>query len=258
MTLLYLPETIAAAPFPGYRIRIPGHGFDGPLDVLVRMVREGRADPLEIQVAAITRQYLETMQVMETLDLQVGSEFLRLATVLVRIKARRLLPRPSGGDARTEEELLADLNARLAEYARYREAAISLRRSLETRGAMWVRPRTADVGAPPPAETLAEVDLFAVVEAFRRVAERARARPRVRPPREAISVAFVMRRIEEAAPPGVRRDFEDLLEAVLAGQVERSALIAAFLAVLELARRRRIMVVQDLDFGPIWIVGREP
>jgi len=67
-----------------------------------------------------------------------------------------------------------------------------------------------------------------------------------------------MRRIEEAVPPGARRDFEELLEAILLGQLERSAFIAAFLAVLELARGRRVSVVQDLDFGPIWIVGREP
>jgi len=261
MTLLYLPETQAVSPFPGYHIRLPGDGdpsFDGPLELLIRLVREGRADPLEIEVAAITRQYLDAIRVMDVLDLQMGSEFLKLATVLLRIKARRLLPRPSSGESRTEEELLRDLNARLAEYARYREAALSLRRNLKQRSSMWVRPQAQVEGGRSPVETMAEVDLFAVVEAFRRVAERARARPRVPAPRVVLSVSSVMRRIEEAVPPGARRDFEELLEAILLGQLERSAFIAAFLAVLELARGRRVSVVQDLDFGPIWIVGREP
>ncbi len=260
MTLLYLPEDSAAAAFPGYHIRLAGDGaypFDGPLELLIRMVREGRADPLEIRVAAITRQYLDAIQVMEVLDLQVGSEFLKLATVLLRIKARRLLPRPSAAESRTEEELLADLNARLAEYARYREAAVRLRRDLRKRSAMWVRPQAkVESAAPAPEEVMAEVDLFAVVEAFRRVVDRARAKPRVLAPRALLSVASVMRRIEAAAPPGVRKNFEDLLEAILEGRTDRSAFIAAFLAVLELARRRRISVAQDLDFGPIWIVGR--
>ncbi len=260
MTLLYLPETHAAAPFPGYHIRLAGVGnsrFDGPLELLIRMVREGRADPLEIRVAAITRQYLDVIRVMEVLDLQVGSEFLKLATVLLRIKARRLLPRPSAAETRTEEELLADLNARLAEYARYRDAAVRLRRNLRTRSAMWVRPQAkVEESAPALPETMAEVDLFAVVEAFRRVVDRSRAKPRVPAPQAVLSVSSAMRRIEAATPPGVRRNFEDLLETILAGRTDRPAFIAAFLAVLELARRRRISVLQDLDFGPIWIVGR--
>ena len=104
-------------------------------------------------------------------------------------------------------------------------------------------------------ETLLQVDLFAVVEAFRRVVVRARARPQVPIPERRISMAVLIGRIEAAVPPGVEHDFEELLFEVIEGNVDRGTLVAAFLAILELARRRRISVGQDENFGPIRIAG---
>ncbi|MCY4627961.1 MAG: ScpA family protein [Acidobacteria bacterium] len=272
--VLYQPETELGTPGQGFRIRFDGGegspaeaGFDGPLELLLRMVREGRADPLRIEIASITRQYLETLELLEILDLRVGSECLKMATALLRIKARRLLPRPVPAGAGTEADPLADLEDRLRDYARYRDAARKLKESLEARRSVWVREpalglveseaANGDSMSAEP-ETLLQVDLFAVVEAFRRVVVRARARPRVPLPERRISMAVLIRRIETAVPPGAEQDFEELLFEVIEGSVDRGTLVAAFLAILELARRRRISVGQDENFGPIRIAGLAP
>ena len=269
--VLYQPETELGTPGQGFHLRFDGGedspaeaGFDGPLELLLRMVREGQADPVRIEIASITRQYLETLELLEMLDLRVGSEFLKMATALLRIKARRLLPRPVPAATGAEADPLAELEDRLRDYARYRDAARRLRESLDARRSVWVRQPTlglfeddAASGEPAGAETqdLLQVDLFAVVEAFRRVVVRARSRPRVPLPERRISMALLIRRIETALPPGFEQDFEELLFEVIEGNVDRATLVAAFLAVLELARRRRISVGQDENFGPIRIAG---
>ena len=269
--VLYQPDTDLGLPRQGFHIRFESgegspaeDGFDGPLELLLRMVREGQADPLRIEIASITRQYLETLELLEMLDLRVGSEFLKMATALLRIKARRLLPRPLPPAAGAEADPLGALEDRLRDYARYRDAARKLRESLEARRSVWVRqpalgfvegdPANGDSASAEP-ETLLQVDLFAVVEAFRRVVVRARSRPRVPIPERRISMAVLIGRIETAVPPGVEADFEDLLFEVIEGSVDRGTLVAAFLAILELARRRRISVGQDENFGPIRIAG---
>ena len=132
------------------------------------MVREGQADPLRIEIASITRQYLETLELLEMLDLRVGSEFLKMATALLRIKARRLLPRPAPSSVGAEADPLAELEDRLRDYARYRDAARKLRESLEARRSVWVREPTLGFveseaangeAASAEPETLLQVDL---------------------------------------------------------------------------------------------------
>lgn len=254
---------------PAYHLRLDGDSvradgveFDGPLELLLRMVRDGRADPLRIEISAITRQYLDALEVLEILDLGLGSGFLKMATALLRIKARRLLPTERPPAPEEESDPLAAMEERLRDYARYRDAAAKLRKSLEVRSAVRVRPPTLPVGdeeangAAAPEEEILEVDLFAVVEAFRRVMERARARPQPPVPVPRIPVSVLIGRIETAAPVGTRRGFEEVLEEILEGGVNRPALVAAFLAVLELARRRRISIGQERNFGRIWIEGR--
>lgn len=279
---LYRPEPVAGSPGErgGYHVRLdPGAGtepgFDGPLELLLRLVRDHRADPLQIEISRITREYLATLEVMEMLDLEVGSEFLKTATALLRIKARRLLPSPPRAGRGPGSDSGADLEARLADYARYRAAAAKLRRSLDGRASVWGPPpefRLAAKGdgaeffpesaGPPRLAEGAPVDLFAVVEAFRRVVARSRARPAPPLPRPRVSVAQLLRRFEKAVPPGTAGDFEEILfasiGAELAGGMERPTLIAAFLALLELARRGRISILQERDFGPIRIVGLRP
>ena len=272
--VLYQPEAERGLPRQGFHIRFDSGedspaegGFDGPLELLLRMVREGQADPLRIEIASITRQYLETLELLEMLDLRVGSEFLKMATALLRIKARRLLPRPLPAAAGEAVDPLADLEDRLRDYARYRDAARKLRESLDARRSVWVRQPALAFGEDEAAngesasaerETLLQVDLFAVVEAFRRVVVRARSRPRVPLPERRIAMAVLIGRIEAAVPPGVEQDFEEVLFEVIEGSVDRETLVAAFLAILELARRRRISVGQDENFGPIRIAGTAP
>lgn len=273
MTLVYLPEPAADGP-TAYHIRFgsrpggPATEFDGPMAALLARVRRGSTDPLALEVAEITKQFLEALELLDETDLAAESDFVKLATALLRIKARRMLPRLEPTSMPALEDLLADRSAALREGARYRSLIGHLRERLESRRAVWVRQptlppeETADspdrdpLANDPAAFAGAPLDLLAVVEAFRRVVERARQRPPVRVPQRQVPLARMIRRMEKAVPPGARRDFVEVLLEIVEEQVARPHLVAAFLAVLELTRRGRLVVVQERIFGAISVEGR--
>ena len=274
MTFVYLPEN-APDGRTAYHIRFgagsgeaPGE-FDGPMELLLRRVRRGRTDPLALEVAAITGRFLEALEGLDETDLAAESDFVKLTTALLRIKARRMLPRLPPATIPVLPDLLADPAAALREGARYLRVSGHLRERLENRRAVWVRPPTPppegppDAADPDPLGTRGPgpggpppLDLFAVVEAFRRVVERARSRPPVPVPQRQVPLSRMIRRMAEAVPPGTRRDFVEVLLEVVEERVSRPHLVAAFLAVLELTRRGRLVVLQEEMFGPISVEGR--
>ena len=263
---LYLSETADTA--AGFHLRFgdrdadPRRAFDGPLEALLRRVRRGGADPLELEVSAITRQFLDLLEAIGEADLPAESEFVKLATALLRLKARRMLPRLAPSEAAALDESLAELEARLAEIALYRGAVGALRKRLEERREVWVRPlptppTSADESAGRAvARPFASVDLVDVVEAFRRVVERARSRPPAPVPERRVSLSRLIRRMDCALAPGRRCLLEDLVAELLDGATRRADLTAAFLAVLELARQGRIAVFQAQLFAPIEVEGK--
>ncbi len=262
---LYLSETAGtAADFHlrfGDRGADPRRAFDGPLEALLRRVRRGSADPLELEVSAITGQFLDLLEAIGEADLRAESEFVKLATALLRLKARRMLPELAPSEAAALDESLAQLEARLAEIALYRGAVGALRKRLEERRDVWVRPLptppiSTDDAAPAAARPFAGVDLVDVVEAFRRVVERARSRPPVPVPERRVSLRRLIQRMDRALAPGRRCLLEDLVAELLDGAAERAELVAAFLAVLELVRRGRIAVFQEQIFAPIEVEGK--
>jgi len=227
--------------------------FSGPLDLLIHLIKKNEVSIYDIPIAIITRQYLEYIELMDELDLDVAGEFLVMAATLIHIKSRMLLPRPDPSQEDAEEDPRELLVNRLLEYQKYKTAANLLHEREEVRSAQWQRPdqRVAEI-AGEEYEPEVEVDLFSLMAAFKAVLDRARQRPRLALPSEQIPIETrieqLLGRLSETEACG----FEDLFDDVQS----RPGLIVTFLALLEMIRLRLIRVFQAGMFGAIRIYKR--
>jgi segregation and condensation protein A len=234
-----------------YPVRL--QNFEGPLDLLLHLIKKNEVDIYDIPISLITQQYLEYLDLMQELNLDVAGEFLVMAATLIHIKSRTLLPRPDPTQEDPGEDPREALVRRLLEHQRFKAAAELLHEREISRSAQWGRPDkrvAAVVGEPPEPEI--EVDLFSLMVAFRQVLDRARQRPVVRLPPEQISIEAridqLLARLSETDACG----FEDLF-----GDVEtRPGMIVTFLALLEMIRLKLIRVFQQGNFGPIRVYKR--
>ncbi len=242
---------------PHYHVRLAV--FDGPMELLLHLIRTNEVDIYDIPIAELTRQYLETLDLMEELNIDLASEFLVMAATLIHIKSKMLLPPPHEDGTTDEigEDPRNELVARLLEYQRYKEAAQQLHQQEEVRAAIWIRPEesiSALTGTnghdEAPSEGLVEVDLFELISAFREVLERVRQRVDLIYEREQVSIEEMIDRVKRRLPPGAQSFFVDLFE----GAHDRAAVIVTFLAILELARLREIRIYQQNRFGPIHVL----
>jgi segregation and condensation protein A len=224
--------------------------FEGPLDLLIHLIKRSELSVYDIPIALITRQYLEYIGFMQELNLDVAGEFLVMAATLIHIKSRMLLPRPDPAQEDPEEDPREALVRRLLEHQRYKQAAELLHERETLREAQWQRPdgRVAPI-AGEEYEPELEVDLFSLIAAFKSVLERAKQRPRVALPAEQISIELrieqLLARVSETKACG----FEDLFDDVTA----KGDLIVTFLALLEMIRLRLVRVFQAGPFGAIRI-----
>src|SRR4029079_12749663 len=163
--------------------------FEGPLDLLLHLIKKNELNIYDIPIALVTKQYLEYLDVMQELNLDIAREFLVMAATLIHIKSRMLLPRPDPAQEDPEEDPREALMRRLIEHQRFKAAAELLHEREIQRSAQWLRPdgRIADVVGEAP-EPEIEIDLFSLMAAFRQVLDRARQRPRVILPPEQISI----------------------------------------------------------------------
>jgi len=234
-----------------YPVRL--RNFEGPLDLLLHLIKQHQMDIYDIPIAVITQQYLEYLDLMTELNLDVVGEFLVMAATLIHIKSRMLLPRPDPSQEQPDEDPREALVRRLLEHQRFKAAAELLHEKEIQRSAQWGRPdgRVADVVGEAP-EPEIEVDLFSLMIAFRQVLERARHRPYVPLPPEQISIETrieqLMGRLSETEACG----FEDLFADVNT----RSGIIVTFLALLEMIRLRLVRVIQPGMSGPIRVYRR--
>ena len=156
--------------------------FEGPLDLLLHLIKQNEVSIHDIPIALITAQYLATLELMQELDLDVAGEFLLMAATLIHIKSKMLLPRPetAAGVEGEEEDPRDALVRRLLEHQKFKAAAGLLHEREQLRSAQWLRPdgRVAEI-AGDEYEPELEVDLFSLLAAFQAVVERARRRPRV-------------------------------------------------------------------------------
>jgi len=230
--------------------------FEGPLDLLLHLIRRNEVSIHDIPIALITAQYLAAIAFMEELDLDVAGEFLVMAATLIHIKSKLLLPRPdtaAGVEGEADEDPRDALVRRLLEHQKFKAAASLLHEREQLRAAQWLRPdeRVAAI-AGDDYEPELEVDLFSLLTAFQAVVRRARLRPNVLLPPEQIPVETrieqLLARLSETEACG----FDDLFADI----EERSGLIVTFLALLEMIRLKLVRVFQAGSFGPIRVYKR--
>ena len=231
------------------RFRLPI--YEGPLDLLLHLIKRAELDPQDVTTSVITEQYLEQLNLMEQLNLDVAGEYLVMAATLLLIKSFALLPHPELADTEEAEDLKRDLVERLLEYQRYREAAAKLgERPLLGRDVF------AAAGEPvpedeEPAAAPFEVSIFDLVSAMAAVLKRLGDRTPRRIELRDIPVAQCIPRILAALGEGDRVEFTSLFEDL----ADRPLVIATFMALLELIRRGAVRVWQDERHGPI-LLGR--
>ncbi|HHH45885.1 MAG TPA: segregation/condensation protein A [Thiotrichales bacterium] len=222
--------------------------FEGPLDLLLYLIRRQNLDILDIPVAEITRQYMEYIALMEDLRLEVAAEYLVMAAMLAEIKSRMLLPRPAAEE--DEEDPRAELIRRLQEYERYKQAAEDLD-GLPRLG-RDIHPASAEPPERPRAARLPDVDLRELLAAFTEVMKRAEMFAHHHIEREPLSVRERMSRVLEAV------DGEHFVEFRTLFRVEegRMGVVVTFLAILELIKESLLEMIQAEPFAPIYVKAR--
>jgi segregation and condensation protein A len=235
------------------RFRVQLDTFAGPLDLLLYLVRKHELDVLEIPIARVAEQYLELITVIEQIDVDAVGDFLDLATRLMEMKARMMLPRQDEAEEQEIEESRQDLVSRLLEYKKYKDAAVAL----EERNRQWQlrfarRTNDLDDGSRDPADQpIHEVELWDLVSAFSRVM-REKSKPTVtRIRHDDTPIEVHMQRIAERLAAEPRIHFADLFPV----DGHKSQLVGLFLALLELIRHHRARVEQSELFGEIWILA---
>ena len=229
-------------------IQIKLQSFEGPLDLLVHLIKKNQMNVYDIQIAVITKQYLEYLNLLQELNLDVASDFLVMAATLIHIKSKMLLPRPetAAGDPAEEEDPRDTLVRRLLEHQKFKAAAELLHDKETLRSAQWGRPdsRIEEI-AGDDYEPEFEVDLFTLLSAFKQVLERARERPPVVLPAAEIPIELRIDQLLERLSETEACGFEDLFDDV-AG---RTDLIVTFLAMLEMIRLQLLRVFQTGGAG---------
>jgi segregation and condensation protein A len=235
-----------------YSIKIAA--FEGPFDLLLHLLKQNKIDIYDIPIAEITKQYLDYLEIMKELNLEIASEFLVMAATLIYIKSRMLLPAPEEpGDGEEQEDPRAGLVQRLLEYQAFKEMSGEFREREELWSNAFAKPPMAEEAVEAePQPLLFDVNLFDLMGALRNIISRV-------PPetltisRETLTVQdkinLIVDRIE--AEPTIR--FADLF----AQDRSRLHVIVTFLALLETLRLGLVRAYQEKDFGAIFIMRGE-
>jgi segregation and condensation protein A len=231
---------------PPHALEVFLEAFEGPLDLLLYLIRRQNLDILNIPIAQITAQYVEYIELMHEMQFELAGEYLVMAATLAEIKSRMLLPRPVT-EEEEEDDPRAELARRLQEYERYKKAAhdIDCLERLERD----VVPAVADVVDKQVVTRLPDVTLKELVIAFQEVVTRAERYAHHHVQREALSVRERMSGVLAAVSSGERIEFVRLFD-IAEG---RSGVVVTFLAVLELLKESLIEAVQTQAYGPIHI-----
>jgi segregation and condensation protein A len=219
--------------------------FEGPLDLLLYLIRRHSLDILDIPMADLTRQYMEYVEMMRTTQLELAAEYLLMAAVLIEIKSRMLLPRPKRNEDAEPEDPRAELVRRLLEYERMKKAAAMLAEAPVAGRDFSI----AQVFLEEVAERMPDVHVADLSEAWRSILARAKLTKHHRISREELSVRSHMSRILRGLVPGNYIEFTQLFEP----EKGVPLLVVSFLAVLELARESLIEVSQKSPFEPIYV-----
>jgi segregation and condensation protein A len=222
--------------------------YDGPLDLLLDLIRKQDINIYDIPIAQITAQYLAYVERIKQLDVNVAAEFIFMASVLIQIKSRMLLPRDPTLPPDQQEDPRAELVSRLLEHERFKTAAQMLLQKSQIEDAVWSNPALKDFKDAEGTEPELAADVVDLIRTFQQILERARTRPVIDVDEESITVAqmidYFRRRLTIEDRP-VR------LKQMLRSLNSQPALICAFLAMLELVRLQAVLLRQDRVFGEI-------
>ena len=227
--------------------------FEGPLDLLLHLIKQNEVNIYDIPIALVARQYIDYIDLMQEMNLDVAGEFLVMAATLIHIKSRLLLPRPDPTQEDPDEDPREALVRRLLEHQKFKAAAELLHERETLRSAQWTRPDgpiTEIAGEAPEPEI--EVDLFSLISAFRAVVERSKQRPKVYLPGEQVSIEDRIEQLMSKLSETEACGFEDLFADVQS----RSGLIVTFLALLEMIRLKLVRVFQSGAMSPIRVYKR--
>jgi segregation and condensation protein A len=236
------PDGVTAATACPIKLQV----FEGPLDLLLHLIKLSEVDITDIPISEIAAQYNEYVSLMHELDLDVAGEYLLMAATLAWIKSRMLLPPERGEEDEEGLDPRAELVARLLEYQRYKEAAEQLgERSLEGRDVFAAQ--AVELEPTPDEERPLAVSMVALLEAFRRVLARSSGKGLHEVTTEPIHVGDRMRFVMEALAAEPSLEFERIFELEPERTQSRTLLVATFLAILELVRLAAVRVYQSFD-----------
>jgi len=228
---------------PPYSVQL--ETYEGPLDLLLDLIRKQEIDIFDIPIARITQQYLDHLHKMEEFDMDIAADFILMAATLIYIKAKMLLPPDPTAPADEPLDPRSDLVQRLLEHERFKKAAEMLQQKQMLEAASWSRPNPEGFEHE---EGELVVTLWDVVKAFQAALHRPQPPPPLEIPKEELTVGQMMAEMQE-----ILRASEGPveLERVIERYSTRRALIVAFLALLELIRLEAVLAVQQEPFGPI-------
>lgn len=242
--------TLESPPTIPFEFRLPQ--FQGPLDLLLHLIQKNEMSITDIRIAEITEQYLEYLDLMEQLDLDIASEYLVMAATLLYIKSQSMLPTPQPIRSSSAEHAREELVRQLLEYKRFKEASLYLRRREEARNEVFHRHPDPLYVENPLHEYHLHATLFDLLAAFQKVLQQ----------RAEMSPEFPSE-IHEDPITVEQKIREILLELEIAGTMEfntlftvfqsRLEIICTFLAILELTRMRQIYAIQEEPFGSIFL-----
>lgn len=222
--------------------------YEGPLDALLDLVKKQRIDILDLPVARITEQYLASIRAAEELDIEVGAEFILMAATLVQIKAKMLLPSPPSVDDEPSKDLREELVRNLLERERFVLAAEMLREKRVIEESVWTAGgRETGVGDEDESPEI-DATLYDLVTTFGEMLDRLRNEPVVELEQEEVSVASRIHFLKQVL---LAEDEPVSVRKILWQQRSQRALVATFLALLELVKAGAVALRQDEIFGEI-------
>ena len=246
------PNQQRASEFP-FAVTV-GQVYDGPLDLLLDLIRKQDIDIYDIPIATITAQYLGYVENLKQLDVNVAAEFIYMASLLIHIKSKMLLPRDPDLPPDQQEDPRDELVQRLLEHEKFKNAAQMLLQKQQIEEAVVSNPALKEFKDDEGAEPELVADVVDLVRTFQQILERAKSRPILQVDEETVTVAqmvelFRRRLLLEDRPIRLKRLLQHLHT--------RNALISAFLALLELVRLQAVLLRQDKVFGDILIKKHE-
>lgn len=225
-------------------------GFEGPLDLLLHLIQKNELDIFNIPIALVTEQYLECLQLMKVLNLDVAGEYLLMASTLLHIKSKMLLPKSlEGGEEEGEEDPRAELVRRLLEYQNYKQAAVELEKRPLLDRDVFIRLVAAEP-EPTADEERIEVNLFELLEAFRKVMARVKPESIHEVTLEHLSVED---KIQEILTLLEKENRSMAFHRLFPEQASRRVVVVTLLAILELVKMKRIRIFQLAPFETIRI-----